>query len=365
MKCNARLNLLMVLLLNMPAFACTDVRISALDGSIIIARTMEFAVDLKSNLRTQPREHAFKPTLPNGKLGLAWTSKYGYLYLDGLNVDMASEGMNEQGLAFEALYLPNFAQYQEPVAGQEAKTLSYFHIGDWALSQFSTVAEIVAELPNIILIAEPLKETGNQVLPLHFSFHDAGGNSIVVEYIGGKLHIHDNKIGVMTNAPSFDWHVTNLNNYVNLRPTNPKPIKTKDMTFIATGQGSGMLGLPGDISPPSRFVKMAVFKVVVLPPKDAQAAVNLAQHMVNNVDIPLGLAREPADANNYSNEYTQWTVFKDLRNKVFYYHTYANLNLRKIDMQKIDFKPKARALKMPIEGAEDAVLDVTHKFTKT
>ncbi len=352
------------LLSTTPANACTDVRVTATDGTVVIARTLEFAENLKSNLRSSVRGRNFTFMLPNGKPGLAWTAQYGYLYLDGLDVDMAAEGMNEKGLAFEALYLPDLAEYQAPVAGKENKTLSYLHIGDWALSNFSTVDEVRQQLPNIILIAEKLPQTQNMALPLHFSFHDAAGNSIVVEYVAGKLNIHDNKIGVMTNDPTYDWHVTNLNNYVNLSPTNPKPVVAKGMTFVATGQGNGMLGLPGDISPPSRFVKMAVFSAVVMPVADGPSAVNLAQHMVNNVDIPFGLAREP-NGGNYTNEYTQWTVFKDLKNKVFYYHTYYNQTLRKVDMTQVDFSPKAAALKMPLESSDNVAIDVTAQFQKS
>lgn len=356
-------NLLVIsALLSNQVLACTDIRVIANDGAVVIARSMEFALDLKSNLRTRVQGHEFSPTLPNGKAGLNWTGKYGYLYLDGLGVDLSIEGMNEKGLAFEALYLPNIAQYQDPVAGQENVTIPYINIGDWALSNFATVDEVRKALPNILVIPVKLAQTQNQILPLHFSFHDSAGNSLVVEYVGGKLYMYDNEVGVMTNDPTFDWHVTNLNNYVNLKPTNPKPVVIKGMTFVATGQGNGMLGLPGDISPPSRFVKMAVFLAVVKPAADGPTAVNLAQHMINNVDIPFGLAREAGNANNYTSEYTQWTVFKDLKNKVFYYHTYDNLTLRKVEFSKLDFGAKSKPLQMPIDSTVDAVIDISDKF---
>src|SRR5687767_5573438 len=94
------------------AGACTDFRLTAQDGTILIARSMEFALDLKSNLRSSPRNREFKALAPSGKTGFSWKAKYGYVYLDGLNVDMATDGMNEQGLSFEALYLPGLAEYQ-------------------------------------------------------------------------------------------------------------------------------------------------------------------------------------------------------------------------------------------------------------
>lgn len=346
------------------AFACTDFKLIATDGTVVVARTMEFALDLKSNVRTRVHDHKFVNKLPNGKDGLSWEAKYGYIYLDGLGVDMAVEGMNEKGLSFEALYLPNLAKYQDPMPGKEDITLPYVHIGDWALSNFSSVDEVKQAITGIIVIPIHLKEIKNQILPLHFSFHDSYGKSIVVEYIDGRLNVYDNPIGVMTNSPEFPWHLTNLNNYVNLRPSNPKPIVIDKLTFIATGQGSGMLGLPGDISPPSRFVKMTILSSVAKPAVDSVSAVNLAQHIINNVDIPFGLARE-SSTENYTSEYTQWTVFKDLSNRIFYYHTYNNQNLHKIDMRQVDFSNNAKPLSMPIDNMEDAVIDFTAKFNKS
>lgn len=345
------------------ANACTNFNLVANDGAIVVARSMEFAVDLKSNLRSSPRGREFKTTGANGTPTLTWTAKYGYVYLDGLGYDMAVDGVNEQGLSFGALYLPDLAEYQTAKPEQSKDTLPYFHFGDWVLSNFATVDEVRAALNKIIVVAQKLPGVDGAALPLHFALHDAAGKSLVVEYVGGTLNVYDNPIGVMTNCPEFSWHVTNLSNYVNLKPTNPKPIVIKGMTFVATGQGNGMLGLPGDISPPSRFVKMSVFKAVVLPAADGPKAINLAEHMINNVDIPFGLAREPNN-DNYTNEYTQWTVFKDLKNKMFYYKTYYDPSLRVVDMKQINMAEKAPALKMPINATSETIIDATAQFLK-
>jgi choloylglycine hydrolase len=146
-----------------------------------------------------------------------------------------------------------------------------------------------------------------------------------------------------------------------LSPVNPNPVKVDGITFISTGQGSGMLGLPGDISPPSRFVKTAVLLQTALPANDATSAVNLAQHIINNVDIPLGLVREPQQSDHYTNEYTQWVVFKDLTNKIFYYRTYEDLNLHAVSLAKVDLSENATPLKMPI-AAKPQVQDMTEPF---
>lgn len=343
-------------------WACTDFKVTAKDGTVMITRSMEFALDMKSNVRTSNRGRSFTTTAPDGKPGMHWKAKYGYVFLDGMDVDMAVDGMNEKGLSFEALYLPELAQYQTVPSGKDAEALPYFNFGDWVLSNFDSVDQVRQALSTVFVFSQKLPVLGDMVFPLHFSIYDATGKGIVVEYIGGKLTIHDN-MGVMTNSPTYDWHVTNLANYLHLSPVSPSPVVANGVTYIANGQGFGMLGLPGDISPPSRFVKIATLLHVAIPQQDARSALNLAEHVINNVDIPLGLAREPSNG-NATNETTQWVVFKDLTNKNLYLRTYGNLTLRRISLNQLDFSEKATRLKMPI--ASDAFIqDVTDQLMKT
>lgn len=342
-------------------FSCTDFRLIAKDNSVIITRSMEFSVDLKSNLRSSPRSRSYQTTAPDGHSGMSWKSKYGYLYLDALNVDTAVDGMNEQGLSFEYLYLPGETQYQSVETGHDAQAIPYFKLGDWVLSNFKTVDEVRQALGHIKVFQQKVPGFGDTVFPLHAAIYDASGKGLVVEFVKGKMQIYDNNLGIMTNSPPYPWHLTNLRNYLNLSPTNPNPVKAGGTTFTSIGQGSGMLGLPGDVSPPSRFVKTAIMLQTVLPALDAISAVNLAQHIINNVDIPLGFVREVQDKDRYTNELTQWVVFKDLTHKVFYYRTYSNLDLRAVKLDKINFAPNATSLKMPIATAQ-VVQDVTQQL---
>jgi choloylglycine hydrolase len=121
-----------------------------------------------------------------------------------------------------------------------------------------------------------------------------------------------------------------------------------------------MLGLPGDYSPPSRFVKASVLLKTALQPNDATDAVNLATHIMNNFDIARGTVRAKSNGNE-SNEITQWTVFRDLTHKIFYYRTYSDLTLHSIDLSKIDFSANAARLKMPVAD-QQVVLDMTQRF---
>lgn len=345
-------------------FACTDIRLTAQDGTVLIARSMEFAIDTQSNIVSSPRGREFSTQTINQKPGLTWKAKYGYLLVDGFGAGVTLDGMNEEGLSFEALFFPTEAEYQTIPEGKDSQALPYYSIGDWVLGNFKTVDEVKASLPNIYVYGQALPQLKDLILPAHFSIYDASGKGIVVEYVKGELNVYDNQIGVMTNSPAYDWHMTNLRNYINLSPVTPKPIIDNGMTFAATGQGAGMLGLPGDISPPSRFVKMAVMLKTIIQPKDAAEALNMAQHVINNVDIPLGFVREAQAENTATNELTQWVVFKDLTHKKLYYRTYADTSIRMIDMEKIDFSPHAKQFKMSVASDEQHIIDMTTQFAK-
>jgi len=349
---NSRKHLWMIFIVGLFSFAstwvlaCTDFRIKAADGTVMVTRSLEFAEAFQSNLRSSPRNRVFNTIAPDGKAGLSWKTKYGYVYLDGLGVDIAVDGMNEAGLSFEELYLPGLAEYQTVTADQDAKALPYSSFGDWILGNFRTIDEVRQALPSVVIFANKLPGLGDTIFPVHFSIFEASGKGIVIEYIAGKLHVYDN-IGVMTNSPSYDWHTTNLLNYIRLAPVNPPNVIVNGVTYEANGQGYGMIGLPGDISPPSRFVKTATLLQVAVPSVDAAGALNMAQHIINNVDIPLGVAREP-QSGNYISDITQWVVFKDLTHKNFYYRTYDNMTIRMVSLAKINFADNAPRLKMPI-----------------
>lgn len=352
------------LLLSVNTFACTDIKVVAKDGTVMISRSMEFAQDLKSNINTSPRGRNFTTTAPNNKPGMSWKSQYGYIFLDGLNAGFAIDGMNDQGLSFEALYLPGETQYQNVPDSQEAHAIPYYNMGDWILGNFKSVAEVKAALANVYVYAAPISQAPNMTFPLHFSIYETSGKGIVVEFIKGKMNIYDNAIGVMTNSPTYDWHITNLRNYVNLTPVTPKPVIDNGITFVATGQGSGMHGLPGDISPPSRFVKMAIMLKTVFQPSNSIEALNLSTHIMNNVDIPLGFVREGTDINKSTTELTQWVVFKDLTHKVLYYRSYSDMNMHMVDMTKLNFAENAPQKKIPV-ASQQAVVDMTAQMQGT
>jgi choloylglycine hydrolase len=323
------------------AQACTGIRLTAADGTVVHARTLEFGIDLQSDVIMIPRGYSRTGTTPDGKEGLKWKAKYASVGANGVGLPFIFDGLNEQGLAVGLFYFPTSAGYMPYAAADAARTVAHWELGSWMLENFANVAEIKAGIAKIVVPAVVFKQWGFAP-EVHFVAHDASGKSIVVEYVGGKLNVHDNLLGVVTNSPTFDWHMTNLRNYVNFSLTNVPPVKLGAVTLQPFGQGTGMLGLPGDFTPPSRFVRAVAFSHSLLPSKTGGDAVLQAFHVLNNFDIPKGAARDQEkDKNgNITADYTLWTSANDLKAKRFYFRTHENSQIRMVDLMKMKVDAK-------------------------
>lgn len=348
---------------SMSGLACTHINLTANDGSVVVGRSMEFGPKLETDIYTVNRETKFESTTPDGKPGLHWQAKYGYLALDGFHLFPVS-GLNEQGLSFDGLYFPGFAEYQTYDANQASEAMPYYLIGDYILGNFSKITEIKNALPKLTIYAKALDHAGQSVVfPMHFVVTDKQGQSIAIEFTQGQLHIYDNKVGVFTNSPSYPWHITNLSNYINLSPNAPGPIVKDGVTYNATGQGAGAIGLPGDYTPPGRFVRMAYLVNTAKPVDDAIGAVNLSQHILNNVDIPYGAVRgKLGDTSPDEVDSTQWIVIKDLVHHVLYFRSYTDLTLQKIDMRKFNFKQGSPTRRLTLVDDVSRVVDATQRL---
>lgn len=229
------------------------------------------------------------------------------------------------------------------------------------------VAQVKAVLPKMTVFSQGLPISGHAgaTFPLHIIITDATGKSIVVEWVNGKEYIYNNNVlGILTNDPIFPWQVTNLKNYANLSPYSPTPIEIDGFTYSGTGQGAGMVGLPGDISPPSRFVKMAFLTKTAVQPATGKDAVILADHIIGTVFIPFGLVRSTKAAEFSGYEKTQWTVLKDLTHHVLYFKTYGQLMLQSIDLNKINFSKGAPLLSIPMTNSMPLSVNITKAYTK-
>jgi len=314
------------------ASACTSLRVKTADGLVFYARTMEGGELFHSSVSVIPKGTEYQGTLTDGtQAGLAWTTKYGMVGMNTYGLPVISDGMNDAGLAAGNLMFPGYAGYQTFDLAKASSTIAQYEVITWILSNFATVGEVKEAIKNIRVSKGPEALVGK--LPLHYTVHDSKGDSIVIEYVNGELKVYDNPLGVMTNSPPFDWHLTNLRNYANLSAANPKPFTVEGLKQSGFGQGSGMLGLPGDYTPPSRFVRMVALVHSSLPVTGAEEGLNLAMTIINNIDIPIGSVRDMSGKEPVYDQ-TQWAVVADLAGKRFYFHTYANKDWRMIDVTK-------------------------------
>lgn len=342
------------------ALACTAVNIVAADGSVVAGRTMEWSFDMQWTLVSLPKGTSLVMTAtPALKLpAVTVTSKYSVVGIKPgiLPGDTLLEGQNAAGLGMSGNFLPGFTEYQT-VTAQDKSYVSILGFGAWALGQFATVGELRQALPAIKVWADDTLQSGPTPPTVHFTFIDRSGASIVVEFVNGQQRIFDNVAGVLTNAPTYDWHLSNVRNYLNLSTVGAESLRIGEADVTSIGQGGGLVGIPGDYTPPSRFVRAAFLRRHATKPRNADEATQLVGHILNTVDIPLGIAQSKAGSVIVS-DYTQWIAIKDLTaNRLTiadYDHrtTYLTLDLDRIFAQD---KPTAVAISaLPFPKGIDA-----------
>lgn len=318
------------------ADACTSIRIKTTDGKVFYARTMEFDppgdASHPDSISIVPAGTKYFGCLPDGsQKGLAWTTKYGFVGMNSASLPIVSDGINEKGLIVGENEFPGYAGYQEFKAEYADKTIAQYDVVTWLLGNFASVAEVKQAIGRIRVSKGNNARTGNTDIWLHYAVHDRDGNSLVIEYVGGELKVYDNPLGVMTNSPTFDWMQTNLKNYINIKAFNAPSVKLEDISNSGFGQGTGMLGLPGDFTPPSRFVRMVALTQSALPVTGSDAGLNLAMTIINNVDIPVGSVRDNSSGKT-AYERTLWTVVADSQRLRYYFRTYDNTNWQYVDV---------------------------------
>ena len=323
--------------------ACTDFLIPSKQGDYFNGRSMEFALDMDSQVVMQPAGENVQSQAPGNQPGLRWVSKYAFLGVTAINQDTVVDGLNEKGLSFGALLMPT-SKYQNVSLNQQSKALAFSLIGRWILGNFSTVAEVKQAIANVRVWQNNIK-IGGQVPGLHFAIHDVTGNSLVIEYINGQLNVYDNPYRVLTNYPTFDWHITNIQNYTSLHALNPEPLQYMGKSISFPGQGGGLLGIPGDFTPPSRFIRIFYLKYFAKIPSNPVESVNLALHLLNDVDIARGTVRE--GSSGAQEDFTKWIVVKDLSRQIIYFRTYDDLNVYKINLNELPLRGGAKYITIP------------------
>ena len=238
------------------------------------------------------------------------------------------DAANEYGLSMAGLNFPNNAYFPEFCDGKD--NVTPFEFISWILSQCKTVSDARVLLNRINLVNIPFNEN-LPLSPLHWIIADKC-ESVVIESMKTGLHIHDNPTGVLTNNPPFEYHLFNLNNYRNLSVTNGEGTFSKNLNFENYSQGLGAIGLPGDVSSMSRFVRAVFGKENSVCKREEVSSVSQFFHLLSSVAMNRGICKMPSDRWNI-------TVYSSCINTdkgLYYYTTYDNQQINCIDMHRTD-----------------------------
>jgi choloylglycine hydrolase len=319
---------------------CTNFKVkTAQDGSVVVGRSMEFPLGIPTALGVLPHDFAGSAAAPEGKRGKSWTADHGVIGMSAFgHPHWLTDGMNDAGLSAHFLYMPGgFCTYADFVG--DGNDLSEMDVIAYLLGTCASIAEVKGAMAGLRIWGS---DPGMGFAPpCHILVHDTSA-SLAIEMHSDGVHLVDNPTSVGTNAPYLDWHLTNLSNYVGLSATLPDPVKVGQLTVTALGQGQGLMGLPGDYTPPGRFVRAAVQVTLSDQPKDGHDAELTALHILNTLDITPGIIREPAPHGGTADEVTVWDSISNLSQKRYAFRTVTDPNVYVVDLTKVDFAAPAR-----------------------
>lgn len=316
-------------------FACTGITLHTANDHPVTARTIEWAATpLNAMYVIVPRKHLQASLLPDGsRNGKSFTAKYGYVGIAVENEAFVMEGINEAGLGAGLFYFPHYGEYQPYIESMKEQSVSDMQLVAWILSNFATINELKSSITQIRIIG-----TDPRASTVHWRITESSGRQVILEIVNQQIRFHENPLGVITNSPDFQWHLTNLNNYVNLSAGSVNNRQIGSLSLNAFGGGSGLHGLPGDMTPPSRFIRAAFFQSTAPRLGDEDATVIQAFHLLNNFDIPVGVQfADPREVPNMPSA-TQVTIASDLRNQRLYYRTMYDSSIRCIDLKNINLQ---------------------------
>ena len=315
------------------AMACTGITLKSQNGTAVVARTIEWG---GSNLNSQyvivPRGYSEQSFTPDGQNGMVFIARYGYVGLAVEQKEFIAEGINEAGLSAGLFYFPHYGEYEDYDKKVADSIISDFQLVSWILGKCTTLEEVKEAVANVHII-----NIDSRASTVHWRFADQTGRQLVLEIIGKETHFYENNLGVLTNSPGFEWHLTNLNNYVNLYPGTAQTHGLGNLELSSFGAGSGFLGLPGDVTPPSRFVRAAFYQATAPQKSTVLETVLQCFQILNNFDIPIGIEFSEGKAPVDIPSATQWTSATDMRDRVIYFRTMYDSTIRSIDLRTNNF----------------------------
>ncbi len=234
------------------------------------------------------------------------------------------DGINEKGLGMAGLNFVGNACYNKPVEGRD--NVAQFEFIPWILGQCASVREAREFLSRINILDEPYSEQ-LPVAQLHWLIADRA-ETITVEFVRDGMKVYDNPVGVMTNNPPFDQQMFELNNYMNLSPKQPENFWGIPLTTYSRGMGA--LGLPGDLSSQSRFVRVAYTKMHSVSGNSEMESISQFFHILGSVNQQRGCC----EVAKGEYEITLYTSCCNTDKGIYYYTTYNNHQITAVDMHR-------------------------------
>ena len=309
---------------------CTALSITTNDNKVYFGRNMDLAYNFNQRVLIIPPNYQYKDRV-SGKIVTNQEPIIGMGTVIDQHATFA-EAMNSKGLAGAGLNFDGYAYFeQEPVEGK--LNIAPYDLILWALSNYGTVEELKEAMKEVELVEIPINSK-TPVAPLHWMFSDTSGTSIVVERTMGGLRVHDNPVGVMTNNPTFDWHLTNLNEYLYLTPEHHQKKVWSNQELIPLGIGSGTLGIPGDFASVSRFVRIAYIRANTPSIPSGDKAVSQFFNMLDYVKM----VRSGVKTKDGTEDSTIYSSCMDLDQGIYYYKTYDNSRINGVDLRKESFE---------------------------
>ena len=300
---------------------CTAITYSTKDH--YFGRNLDLEYSYKETVTITPRNFKFKFRKVNeikshyAIIGMAYVEDNYPLYYDGIN---------EKGLGMAGLNFPGNADYK--FEDKTKDNIAPFEFIPWILSQCSTVSE-ARKLLSKINIANINFSDKLPASPLHWIISDKN-ESITVESVKDGLKIYDNTVGVLTNNPTFDIHMFNLNNYMNLSIEQPINNFSNKLNLNVYSRGMGALGLPGDLSSSSRFVRATFTKMNSISGNSESESISQFFHILTSVEQQRGCVHMGED----KYEITIYSSCCNMDKGIYYYTTYENSQITGIDMYK-------------------------------
>ena len=270
--------------------------------------------------RNYPFPFRYVANMPShyAMIGMAFIQSEYPLYYDATN---------EKGLSMAGLNFPGNAYYRPFAQGKD--NVTPFELIPWILGQCATVREVREKLSNLNILNENFTDQ-LPLSPLHWMISDRN-ESIVVESVESGLMIYDNPVGVLTNNPPFDFQMTNLTNYMCLTRGEPVDRFAQGLKLTPYSRGMGAIGLPGDLSSASRFVKAAFTRLNSISGKTESESISQFFHILNSVIQQKGCCQV---ANGF--EYTIYSSCCNTDKGIYYYTTYENSQISCVDMHRED-----------------------------